>query len=101
MRGKWSFHRDFKRRQAYATLEKTRLSFRALMRNQNLSPSLRWRAQIELAKLPVSSSISRQHNRCVQTSRSPSLLRPYKLSRLRFRLLASQGLLPGIRKASW
>jgi len=39
-------------------------------------------------------------NRCIFTARSRSVLSNYKLSRLTFRLLASNGLLNGIQKSS-
>lgn len=92
---------DLKRRQTFAKYEAKRKVFQAVATNQKLDPSLRWWAQLEKSKLPRQSSLSRVHNHCVCTSRSRSVLRFYKLSRLHFRRLASNGSLPGISKACW
>lgn len=54
-----------------------------------------------LNKLPKNSSRVRLHNRCQLTGRSRGYLRHFKLSRLCFREMASQGLIPGVVKASW
>jgi small subunit ribosomal protein S14 len=54
-----------------------------------------------LNKLPKNSSPIRLRNRCQFTGRSRGFLRKFKLSRLCFRELAHQGMIPGIVKASW
>ena len=54
-----------------------------------------------LNKLPKNSSKVRLRNRCQLTGRSRGFLRQFKLSRLCFREMASQGLIPGVVKASW
>lgn len=54
-----------------------------------------------LNKLPKNSSPIRLRNRCQFTGRSRGFLRKFKLSRLCFREMASQGLIPGVVKASW
>lgn len=54
-----------------------------------------------LNKMPKNSSAIRLRNRCQFTGRSRGFLRKFKLSRLCFREMANQGLIPGIVKASW
>lgn len=54
-----------------------------------------------LNKMPKNSSAIRLRNRCQFTGRSRGFLRKFKLSRLCFREMASQGLIPGVVKASW
>lgn len=54
-----------------------------------------------LNKLPKNGSPIRLHNRCQFTGRARGYLRKFGLSRLCFREMASQGLIPGIVKASW
>ena len=54
-----------------------------------------------LNKLPKNSSPIRLRNRCQFTGRSRGFLRKFKLSRLCFREMANQGLIPGVFKASW
>lgn len=55
----------------------------------------------ELQKLPKNSSRVRLHNRCVITGRPRGYMRQFGLSRVTFREMANQGLIPGVRKASW
>ncbi len=54
-----------------------------------------------LNKLPKNSSKTRLRNRCQFTGRARGFLRKFKMSRLCFREMASQGLVPGVFKASW
>ena len=54
-----------------------------------------------LQKLPKNASPVRMHNRCKITGRPKGYMRQFGLSRVTFREMANQGLIPGIRKASW
>lgn len=54
-----------------------------------------------LQKLPKNSSAIRMHNRCKLTGRPKGYMRQFGLSRVKFREMASAGLIPGIKKASW
>ena len=54
-----------------------------------------------LAKLPRNSSPVRLHNRCKLTGRPRAYMRQFGVSRITFRELASKGLIPGVKKASW
>ena len=54
-----------------------------------------------LQKLPKNSSAVRKHNRCSLTGRPKGYMRQFGLSRVKFREMASAGLIPGIKKASW
>jgi small subunit ribosomal protein S14 len=54
-----------------------------------------------LAKLPRNSSPVRMHNRCSITGRPKGYMRKFGVSRIQFREMASNGLIPGVRKASW
>jgi len=56
---------------------------------------------IELQKLPRNSSKVRMHNRCTLTGRPKGYIRTFGLSRITFREMASNGLIPGVKKASW
>ncbi len=56
---------------------------------------------IGLQKLPKNSSTTRLHNRCSLTGRPKGYMRQFGLSRITFREMASQGLIPGVKKASW
>lgn len=54
-----------------------------------------------LAKLPKNSNPNRMHNRCQLTGRPKGYMRDFGISRITFREMASNGLIPGVRKASW
>lgn len=54
-----------------------------------------------LQKLPKNASPVRQHNRCSLTGRPKGYMRIFGISRIQFREMASKGLIPGVRKASW
>lgn len=55
----------------------------------------------ELQKLPRDASPTRVRNRCSLTGRARGYIRKYGISRIKFRELALDGKIPGIRKASW
>lgn len=55
----------------------------------------------KLQQLPKNSSPVRLHNRCTITGRPKGYYRDFGLSRHVLREMAHEGLLPGVRKASW
>ncbi|MEE1174277.1 MAG: 30S ribosomal protein S14, partial [Paludibacteraceae bacterium] len=54
-----------------------------------------------LQALPKNASPVRLHNRCKITGRPKGYMRVFGLSRIQFREMASKGLIPGVKKASW
>ena len=54
-----------------------------------------------LQALPKNASPVRLHNRCKITGRPKGYMRMFGLSRIQFREMASKGLIPGVKKASW
>ncbi len=56
---------------------------------------------IGLSRLPKNSSPVRLHNRCNLTGRPKGYMRQFGISRITFREMASAGLIPGVKKASW
>ncbi len=55
----------------------------------------------ELDNLPKNSSSVRLKNRCKITGRGRGYIRYFGVSRMKFRELALDGKIPGVRKASW
>ena len=51
--------------------------------------------------LPKNASYVRLHNRCKLTGRPKGYMRQFGISRIQFREMASAGLIPGVKKASW
>ena len=54
-----------------------------------------------LTLLPRDASPTRVVNRCEVTGRRRGYIRRFRMSRIAFRELASQGMLPGVTKSSW
>jgi len=56
---------------------------------------------VGLQKIPKNASPVRLHNRCKLTGRPKGYMRQFGISRINFREMALDGLIPGITKASW
>ena len=56
---------------------------------------------VGLSLLPRDASPTRVVNRCEISGRRRAFLRRFKMSRITFRELASQGMIPGVTKSSW
>ena len=54
-----------------------------------------------LQRIPRNASPVRLHNRCKITGRPKGYIRLFGISRIQFREMASKGLIPGVKKASW
>ena len=54
-----------------------------------------------LQALPKNACPVRLHNRCKLTGRPKGYIRQFGISRIQFREMASAGLIPGVKKASW
>lgn len=54
-----------------------------------------------LAKLPRSSSLTRVRRLCQLTGRARGNYRKFQISRIMLRDMALDGLIPGMKKASW
>ena len=93
--------KDKKRRNLVAKYELQRLQYKYIIKNNLLPKNLRFNFINKLNLLPKNSSLIRTRNRCFLTGRGRSVLRFCKLSRIKIRELASQGLLSGVKKISW
>lgn len=60
-----------------------------------------YEAAQKLQSLPKNSNPIRIHNRCKITGRPKGYMRQFDISRIQFREMASAGLIPGVKKASW
>ena len=54
-----------------------------------------------LQALPKNASPVRLHNRCKVTGRPKGYMRQFGISRINFREMAVNGLIPGVKKSSW
>lgn len=91
-----------KRREKLVNLNwEKRQQLKAIVRDLKKGDDERQNAQDALNKLPKNSSPVRLRNRCQLTGRARGYYRKFKLSRLCFREMANNGLIPGVVKASW
>lgn len=58
-------------------------------------------ALVELSKLPRNASPTRLRNRCQVNGRPRGYMREFGISRVIFRQLAGEGMIPGVKKSSW
>ncbi len=98
---KYLILKDRRRRILYALYERRRNVLLSLVQNITVASTIRAQAYRALLLLPRDSSVTRVRNRCTLTGRSRAIYRRFGLSRLRFRKLATQGQLAGIKKSSW
>ena len=74
----------------------------ALMKIVNTgTPDEAYEAAQKLQAIPRNANPIRLHNRCKITGRPKGYIRLFGISRIQFRELASSGMIPGVRKASW
>lgn len=69
--------------------------------NEDLPMDERFVARMKMAELPRNSHPTRVRNRCELTGRARGNYRKFGISRLKFRDLASMGMIPGVTKSSW
>lgn len=81
-----------------AALKRAKLVAKYAEKRKALKEAGDWAA---LDKLPKNSSPCRMHNRCSLTGRPKGYMRMFGISRIQFREMASNGLIPGVKKASW
>ena len=93
--------RNLKREILVKKYSKKRIALKKIIKNKKTSPEVRIDAINKLSKLPRNSTPCRLRNRCIVTGRARGNYRKFKLSRIAFRELASDGKLPGIIKSSW
>lgn len=78
-----------------------RARLKAIAEDMSRPADERFTARLKMAELPRNSSPNRVRNRCALTGRARGNYRKFGISRLMFRELASQGMIPGITKSSW
>lgn len=74
---------------------------KANIKNKEISLEERMEAVWKLAECPRNSSKIRIRNRCELSGRPRGFYRKFRISRIALRQLALQGMLPGVKKASW
>jgi small subunit ribosomal protein S14 len=93
--------REVKREKLVKQYAAKRAALKVIINNKEIAVEERFKATLELAKLPRNSSATRLHNRCQLTGRPHAYYRKLKISRIALRDLGSNGEIPGMVKSSW
>ncbi len=101
MAKKSTIEKNERRRQMAQKQAPKRAALTAVVKSQTASEEEKRAAQVALQKLPRNGAKARIRNRCQMTGRSRGNIKAFGLSRIAFREMALQGLIPGVRKASW
>ena len=91
--------REVKRAKLVAKYAAKRAALKKIVKTGD--PVEAFEAAQKLQKIPRNANPIRLHNRCKITGRPKGYIRQFGLSRIQFREMASQGLIPGVKKASW
>ena len=87
--------REIKRAKLVARYAEKRAALKKVIATTE-DPAEAYEAARKLQSIPI-----RLHNRCKVTGRPKGYIRQFGLSRIQFREMASAGLIPGVKKASW
>ena len=90
-----------KRRVLIERQAERRIELRAVLNDPNATLDEKQIAYGRLNKMPRDGSATRLVNRCGVTGRPRAYMRKFGVSRIVFRELANQGMLPGVKKSSW
>ena len=101
MAKKSAIEKNARRRRMVARHAARRSELKAVIRDKDAAPEDRFEAVLKLAELPRNGAKVRIRNRCVVTGRPRGYYRKFGLSRIALREMASEGLIPGVVKASW
>ena len=91
--------REVKRAKLVARYAEKRAALKKIVNTGD--PVEAFEAAQKLQSIPRNANPIRLHNRCKLTGRPKGYMRQFGLSRIQFREMASQGLIPGVKKASW
>lgn len=93
--------KDEKNRIEVKKLETKRFILKSILANKRFSNLIRWNAFLMLSSFDVTSSKVFLVNRCVETNRKKRINKLYSYSRIKFRKLAQQGWIYGLKRSTW
>ena len=91
--------REVRRAKLVAKYAEKRAALKKIVRTGD--PVEAYEAARKLQDIPKNANPIRLHNRCSMTGRPKGYMRQFGISRIQFREMASNGLIPGVKKASW
>jgi small subunit ribosomal protein S14 len=101
MAKKCSVERNKKRQELTVRYAAKRAALKATLMKKDLSLEDRMASLQKISEMPRNSAETRIRNRCSITGRPRAYYRKFRMSRIALRQLGSQGLIPGLVKASW
>ena len=93
--------KNLKRQKYVDRYAEKRSKLLSVIKNPKASIDEKRLAYLEIEKMPRDANPIRVRNRCNLTGRPRGYYRKFGLSRISLRELASQGKIPGLKKASW
>lgn len=96
-----SVEKNNRRRQMTAKFSARRAALKSVIYNRDVPADERFDATLKLAQMPRNGAKIRIRNRCAFSGRPRGFYRQFNLSRIALREMASEGLIPGMTKASW
>ena len=93
--------KNLKRQRFVERYSEKRNELLSIIKDPNTSIDEKRKAYFVIEKMPKDSNPIRVRNRCNLTGRPRGFYRKFGLSRISLRELASQGKVPGVKKASW
>ena len=91
--------REVKRDKLVAKYAEKRAALKKIVKTG--TPEEAFEAAQKLQLIPKNANPIRLHNRCSVTGRPKGYMRQFGISRIQFREMASAGLIPVVKKASW
>ena len=91
--------REVKRAKLVAKYAEKRAALKKIVNTGD--PVEAYEAARKLQAIPRNANPIRLHNRCKITGRPNGYIPLFCISRIQFREMASSGLIPGVKKASW
>ena len=91
--------REVKRAKLVAKYAEKRAAVKKIVNTGD--PVEAFEAAQKLQAIPKNANPIRLHNRSKMTGRPKRYIRQFGISRIQFREMASNGLIPGVKKASW
>ena len=93
--------KEKKREKMVSNGAEKRAKLKKIIKSFESSEEEKVKAMDDLNRMKVNTSKVRLHNRCKLTGRPRGYMRKFGLSRICFREMALQGLIPGVTKSSW
>ena len=91
--------REVKRAKMVAKYAEKRAALKKIVNTGD--PVEAFEAAQKLQRIPKNANPIRLHNRCKLTGRPKGYMRQFGVSRIKFREIASSGMIPNVKKSSW